>query len=398
MVLKIKNIIILFLFATTSWLGWKAYNYFFDTQPPTMNILGLEGDQYYCADIQCLVSIDKAGEMSVWLDNKPLLSKFKVDTAGQEYPFIIPTRTVSNGKHNIKLLFTDNTFRKNKTSLTKDFYVDNIPLQAAFIQKETDYKVLQGRTLHLQFQVNKKIKSAQVEALSKVYSCFPESERSSIYEAFIPIACEEPPNEYLVSVNIKDKVGNILNLENKFQVIPFPFKKTTLHVESKKVEEERELGKNAALLEVAIKELVDKSPQQKLWRGTFCTPIEIARTTCEFGVIRTTQEKGKYQHKAVDIINTPKSVVWASQSGIVVLKDRFENSGNTVIVDHGWGIMSMYFHLDSFANIEVGQKITQGNPIGTIGKTGYASGYHLHWELRVNNIAVDPMQWTKQGF
>ncbi|MFC1845664.1 M23 family metallopeptidase, partial [Candidatus Dependentiae bacterium] len=80
------------------------------------------------------------------------------------------------------------------------------------------------------------------------------------------------------------------------------------------------------------------------------------------------------------------------------IKDRFVHSGNTVVVDHGWGILSMYFHLDDFANIEVGKKLAQGNPVGTIGQTGYAKGYHLHWELRVKNTAVDPMQWTKQSF
>jgi len=94
----------------------------------------------------------------------------------------------------------------------------------------------------------------------------------------------------------------------------------------------------------------------------------------------------------------PKSVVWAAQNGIVVMKDRFGESGNTVVVDHGWGVLSMYFHLNDFANITVGQKIAKGNPIGTMGKTGYAKGYHLHWEMRINNTPVDPMQWTKRTF
>jgi murein DD-endopeptidase MepM/ murein hydrolase activator NlpD len=114
--------------------------------------------------------------------------------------------------------------------------------------------------------------------------------------------------------------------------------------------------------------------------------------------VRTTQEKGRYVHKAVDVINMPKSVVWSTQDGVVVVKQRFVNSGNTVIVDHGWGVFSLFFHLDNFADINVGKKIAKGNPIGTLGKTGYATGYHLHWEMRVNNIPVDPLQWTKSNF
>ena len=94
----------------------------------------------------------------------------------------------------------------------------------------------------------------------------------------------------------------------------------------------------------------------------------------------------------------PKSVVWAPQDGVVVMKARFAHSGNTVVIDHGYGILSMFFHLDSFAPIEVGETIKKGNPIGTLGKTGYATGYHLHWELRIGNVPVDPMEWTKPGF
>ncbi len=399
MLLKIRNIIILVGVIFLGWIGLKTYNYFFDTRTPNMQLVGLEEDQYYCGDLQCHVAINKPGEISAWLDNKPLLAKFKVRSTTQEHPFTIPTRTVANGKHSLRLSFVDSTFRKNKVFIDRTFFVDNVPLQAAFVRSEADYKVLQGRTLHIQFQVNKKIKEAYVHALSNSYPCFPESENSSVYETFIPVHCEEVPNEYPVSIEITDKVGNNLNIENKFQVIQYPFKKQTLRVGQKKLDEEKKLGKDPKDFEALLAQLVTQSPQQKLWRGKFCLPIDIARVTCDYGTIRTSEEKGKYQHKALDLINQPKSIVWASQSGTVVMKERFEHSGNTVIIDHGWGILSMYFHLDSFANnLEVNQKIAQGSPVGRIGQTGYASGYHLHWELRVNNMQVDPMQWTTQNF
>lgn len=115
----------------------------------------------------------------------------------------------------------------------------------------------------------------------------------------------------------------------------------------------------------------------------------------DFGVLRTTQERGKYRHNAVDLLGTPRAVVWADQDGVIVIKDRFVHSGNTICIDHGCGVISLFFHLDDFANVAVGQKIKKGSPIGTLGKTGYASGYHLHWEVRIHNIQVDPMQWTK---
>jgi murein DD-endopeptidase MepM/ murein hydrolase activator NlpD len=135
-----------------------------------------------------------------------------------------------------------------------------------------------------------------------------------------------------------------------------------------------------------------------LWRGLFCTPIDIIKTTCDYGTIRTTQRKGRYAHKAVDVINTPGCVVWAPQDGMIAMKERFAYTGNTIVIDHGWGIVSIFCHLEDFAKISVGDRIAQGNPIGTMGKTGYATGYHLHWEMRIGNTPVDPLQWTKTGF
>jgi len=380
------------------WLGWAGYQFFFDVTIPQLAINGLEHDGCYAGDVQCTVASTKTGEISIWLDGQPLVNQFKLSAKEQGHPFTIPTKTITNGQHKLTVQLVDSTFNKNKVAVERAFAVDNIPLQSALVKADVEYKVFQGRTLHVQFQVNKPIKQASLQALSETHGCFPESKNSLVYECFVPITCEETPNEYLFVVDAVDHVGNTVRLENKFQVVVFPFKKTTLQVSQEKVKQEEELGLDTKLFEQEIEKIVKDSPREKLWRGAFCTPIDILRVSGEFGIIRTTQHKGRYAHKALDIINQPKSVVWATQDGIVVLKERYEHSGNTVVIDHGWGILSLFFHLDSMANINVGDKIAKGNPIGTLGKTGYANGYHLHWEMRVNNIQIDPMQWTKTLF
>lgn len=378
-----------------SWVGLQVYTYFFDTTAACIIVNGVTENCHHSGDIKCCVTSNKTGEVSLWLDGQPLASnvKFKAHQEGQ--PFAIPTKTLSNGKHSLKAEFADNTFNRNKAIIQRDFFVDNAPLQAVFVKTGTAYKVFQGRTLHVQFQANKEIKSASINALSRSFECYPEAKNSKVYECFIPIECEEQPNEYLFSVNVEDKVGNTLHLDNKFQVVVYPFKKEVITVTADKVQEEKSLGRDGKNLEDDILQLSIQSPHEKLWRGSFCAPIEIQRVTCEYGTVRTTQHKGRYAHKAVDVINAPRSVIWAPQDGVVVMKDRFAPSGNTVIVDHGLGILSLFYHLDDFADIEVGQKIAQGNPLGTIGKTGFATGYHLHWEMRINNTPVDPMQWIK---
>ncbi len=382
-------------------LGWKSYHYFFDTHIPELLVIGINDHHFYADDVQCVLNAHdnyKVADISVWLDGKLLINKFKINSTSCEHPFFISTRTLSNGSHILKAEVTNGTYKQEKTVKEIPFVVDNTPLQAAFIRPESEYKVFQGRTLHIQFQVNKEIKSAWVTTLSHRYPAFQESKNSPIYEAFIPIECEETPNEYLLTVEVNDQVGNSMTLETKFQIVAFQFKKQNLHVDATKAQEEKEAGLAAAQLERDVEELLPRSPQEKLWQGIFYPPIDIKSISTEYGTVRTTQERGRYAHKAVDVLNTPKSVVWATQDGIVIIKNRYGHSGNTIVIDHGYGVFSLFYHLDNFADIAVGDKIKRGNPIGTLGKTGYASGYHLHWEMRINNIPVDPMQWIKPNF
>jgi murein DD-endopeptidase MepM/ murein hydrolase activator NlpD len=144
--------------------------------------------------------------------------------------------------------------------------------------------------------------------------------------------------------------------------------------------------------------MVERFTKRKMWTGEFELPTIVQRYSTPYGEIRTTPERGRYLHRAVDIVNHPKSVIWASQHGKVIIKDRYLHSGNTIVLDHGCGVFTLYYHLEDFADLEVGDAVKKGNPVGRLGMTGYATGYHLHWELRVGGMAVDPLEWTKKSF
>ena len=395
-----KALLVLSLMAV-GYYSWRLYHYVFDTHAPTVFVRGVEEDGWYSDEVQCYLEGSdnyKVVSISAFLDDKPLVNSYAISSKHFSYPFTIATQQLSKGRHTLTIEATNGIYNAQTSKRTIPFNVDNMVLQAAIIKPENEQKIFQGRTLHVQVQVNKEVGSVMAYTISDKFSCFKEAENSPIYECFIPIDCEEKPNEYLLTIEVTDKVGNAVTLEQKFQIVAFPFKRQRLNVPPEKVEAECKAGLSAKKLDEDIERLTQESPQKKLWQGAFVTPIEIVRVTTEFGVIRTTQERGRYMHKAVDIINTPKSVVWATQDGKVVLKDRYEFSGNTIVIDHGYGILTLYYHLDSFADLEVGDTIKRGNPIGTIGKTGYADGYHLHWEMRVNNVAVDPLQWVKPHF
>lgn len=396
MAIKQKLITGLLTVGLSACCGIYLYHYFGDTTQPTLVLQGLNDGCYCQGTVSCTVSSNKSGELAYYVDGTSTIATRKIGKSPQAIS--IDTKELSNGQHKATFLVTDATYHRNKVEQSITFHVDNEPLRAVLMRSDDNNRVYQGRTYHVRFHVNKPIKKAVAQAFDREHVCFPESKGSLTYEAFIPIACEEVPQTYPLVVRIEDQVNSTAKLDDQINVQSYGFKRETIQIPADQLVQEEHAGADATQRERVMAELTEQSPLQKLWKGPFCPPIDIVRITCDFGTIRTTQHKGRYAHKALDVINVPRSVVWASQDGVVVSKDRFADSGNTVVIDHGFGVLSMFYHLDSFAKINVGDKVAKGNPIGTIGKTGYATGYHLHWEMRVNNIPVDPMQWTRLTF
>jgi len=99
-------------------------------------------------------------------------------------------------------------------------------------------------------------------------------------------------------------------------------------------------------------------------------------------------------HNGADFAAPPGTPVLAVAPGRIVLADLLNIRGNTVLIDHGWGVYSLYAHLTAI-NVGLGQTVTSGQVIGTSGSTGRVTGPHLHWELWVSGVPVDPMLWTQ---
>lgn len=401
MMVRIKTLVISLVVACAVFFGYRATRYFFDSTHPVVSAVGLQENDVYAGDIACMLNgSDGYGvrSLSLWLDNSALVEHHKINRRVFQYPFVIPTKPLADGKHKLKITVIDSSYRANVTEKEIFFFVDNVPLRAAFTTHNTIFKVNQGNTLHIQFQVNKPLKEAVVQVLAGRYNCCQEDSGSLIYECFVPIKSDEQPNEYPFTVQIVDQVGNRGVLDGKLDIIMTPFPKQQLTVGKEKLEKEAGIARPEREFEPLVAAISSKSPYKRLWKGAFYAPCDMRGITTQFGTIRTSQERGRYRHDAIDIAAAPKSIVWAAQDGTIVLKDRFVHSGNTIVIDHGCGIITLYYHLDSFADVAVGDFIKKGKPIGRLGMTGYASGYHLHWELRINDIPVNPLQWIDYAF
>jgi murein DD-endopeptidase MepM/ murein hydrolase activator NlpD len=88
--------------------------------------------------------------------------------------------------------------------------------------------------------------------------------------------------------------------------------------------------------------------------------------------------------------------VSAPTGGTVILAEPLVVRGNAVMIDHGWGVVSGYWHL-SRIDVEVGQSVSKGERIGAVGNTGLSTGPHLHWELWVNGVSVNALSWLDEA-
>ncbi len=144
-----------------------------------------------------------------------------------------------------------------------------------------------------------------------------------------------------------------------------------------------------------FKALASNSRQAFLWEGAFLqlpgSKVEASfadrRHYLYHGQVVDTQD-----HLGFDLAVTARSPVEAANDGDVVLADYAGIYGNTIVIDHGYGLQSLYAHLSSF-NVEPGDHVVKGQHIGRSGRTGLAAGDHLHFSLLLHGVQVNPMEW-----
>lgn len=122
------------------------------------------------------------------------------------------------------------------------------------------------------------------------------------------------------------------------------------------------------------------------------------RITSSFGTLRS-YNQGPYdrRHNGVDFAAATGMPVQAVADGLVVLATELNVRGRSIIVDHGLGVYSGYWHLSEM-HVSVGDFVRAGADLAEVGNSGRSTGAHLHWQLWVNGIAVDPLQWLHSDF
>ena len=129
--------------------------------------------------------------------------------------------------------------------------------------------------------------------------------------------------------------------------------------------------------------------EDRRWNGEFSAPVEGGISTF-FGVRRILNGQRRSRHNGIDIKAPQGKEIRCPNNGRVVMVDEFFFGGKTVVVDHGQGLYCFYMHLDKVV-VPMNRDVRKGDVIGSVGKTGRATGSHLHWGVYLNGARVDPI-------
>ena len=103
-----------------------------------------------------------------------------------------------------------------------------------------------------------------------------------------------------------------------------------------------------------------------------------------------------YRHNGLDIGHDLGVPVMASNTGRVLIADYLIGTGNTVVIEHGFGLKTWYYHMDEL-NVKTGDMVTKGDILGTVGSTGFSTGPHLHFSSSINNAYINPITLINEG-
>lgn len=150
-----------------------------------------------------------------------------------------------------------------------------------------------------------------------------------------------------------------------------------------------------------LKEFTDLASASKLWSGNFSMPVPSwleGAYSSYYGGRRSYNGSGYfYFHSGLDYFSQMGGDIYSAASGRVVYTGSLLLHGNTTLIDHGWGVYTLYAHQSEIL-VRVGEQVNVGQLIGRVGSTGRSSGPHFHWEVWVGGLQVDPLDWLEKTY
>ena len=225
----------------------------------------------------------------------------------------------------------------------------------------------------------------------------PQVEGLTSWYAMVPVTNSRAVGEYPVSVYAGELVYETVVSVREFD---FDFQNLIIDTSVPSVAQAITYGAIVEFNEKVLP-LFPIITEERYWDGMFIMPVDLGEDgfiSTEFGQIRITN--GDYgtrrSHNGMDLAVSTGTPIHAGNSGRVLLAEFLLNTGNTIIIDHGGGLKGIYYHLDSITAV-AGAMVEKGEFIGTVGTTGYSTGPHLHYEMRIGEQPVSPAMLSEPG-
>ena len=249
----------------------------------------------------------------------------------------------------------------------------------------------QGKTLAIYVDTDEVFDDCEASFLGqKIKFYFVEGR----FRGLFGIPPEQQPGNYKMEIDLTREGGSPEKVEKWVDVKPTQFASTWFRLKP---------AKKKLLVQDLIQDewarieriLLATDPEQH-WSDEFILP-GAGPVSMKFGTREYVNGKKRGQHRGLDLAVSSGTEIKAAENGKVVFAGKLKAFGGTVVIDHGQGVHTLYFHLSKFMKA-VGEAVEEGEIIALSGNSGISSGPHLHWGMSVNNVRVDPLQWTKYAF
>lgn len=218
-----------------------------------------------------------------------------------------------------------------------------------------------------------------------------EAPSATTLHALLGVDLEKAPGRYEWRLSWPGPDGNpvVCSVPVIVRAGKFPIER--LQVEKQYVQPDPEQQKRAEEDQKKMKAIYDTITPEALWKGKFLLPLKGVTTGGNFGRRRVLNGEARSPHAGVDFPAAAGTPVFAAQAGKVVLAENLYYSGNTVVIDHGFGIYTLYAHLSQI-EVQPGDGVEPAAEIGKVGATGRVTGPHLHWGLTIDHARVNALQ------
>ena len=209
------------------------------------------------------------------------------------------------------------------------------------------------------------------------------------FAALVGVDLEMQPGKHSWRLAVLEPGKEPVAIKGSVRIRPRHFQVERLTLPRAQVDLDPETERRAIAEGDRLKTLYRTISPERLWRGRFTRPVAGRDQPTGFGSRRILNGQPRMPHAGVDFTAPRGAGVVAANSGRVALVAEFFFPGRLVAIDHGLGLYTLYFHLDTVA-VREDDRVDRGQPIGTVGATGRATGPHLHFGAQLGQARVDP--------